>query len=112
MHGGYIWVESEVGKGSTFSFVMPVTQGKTAVVYKQLQQTEDTAVSAASLAEPLTAASARSTILIVEDDVATAELLMLQLKESGYHVVHAGDGAEAAMHGYVTRLARQIRDVI
>lgn len=95
MHGGYIWVESEVGKGSIFNFVMPVTQGKVTTVYPPLQPIRDNVAPTAQLTAVPFETTMRNTILIVEDDKATAELLVLQLEESGYHVVHSPNGIDA-----------------
>ncbi len=86
LHGGYITVESTLGKGSTFSFVIPVTSP---VEAKAIQHVE-----AVSLNFPWMKQEA-PLILVVEDDFSTAELLTLHLTQSGYKIAHAFDGEEA-----------------
>lgn len=86
LHGGNITVESTLGEGSTFSFLIPVTSPVEAVRRE--------AVEAVSLDFPWMKEEA-PLILVVEDDLPTAELLTLHLTQAGYKVAHAFDGEEA-----------------
>jgi CheY-like chemotaxis protein len=90
LHGGWIWVESEFGKGSVFRFVLPFA--------REAAEAEPLAITGgASNGAPL--------ILVVEDDKQAGELLAHQLTAAGYRVAHATTGDQAVA------LARELRPV-
>jgi len=92
--GGRIWLESEVGKGSKFSFALPVTKAAVAErpihlndLVKQLkEQVASSKLNITGLA---------STILIVDDDDSIRSLLNQELGDAGYLIMEAKNGKEA-----------------
>jgi two-component system cell cycle sensor histidine kinase/response regulator CckA len=79
--GGYIWVSSEVGKGTTFQVYLPRAE----------EQIEGPTVPAVEEERP----GGAETILLAEDEKAVREIAREFLSLSGYTVLEAGDGAEA-----------------
>ncbi len=82
--GGYIWVYSEPGKGTSFKIYMPHVTAEEVAAVEQPAITPVTALE-----------TPRETILVVEDEVNLRRLTRQFLDNQGYTVLEAADGAAA-----------------
>jgi two-component system cell cycle sensor histidine kinase/response regulator CckA len=81
-HDGFIGVESELGKGTTFRVYLPVPSKSAAPALERADESGDIR-------------GGTETVLVVEDEALLMAVMRSTLMDKGYHVITATDGLQA-----------------
>ncbi len=80
-HGGYIWVYSEAGRGTTFKVYMPISSESPSQKDKTVK--------------PKTLIKGTASVMIVEDDIRVLKLASQILSAQGYSIIETSSAEEA-----------------
>jgi len=97
--GGFIWVYSEPGLGTTFKVYFPVVA---------------TSAGAEDLREPTPTARENETVLVAEDEAMVRGIMARTLRDCGYNVLEAVDGRAALdlLEAQAGRVSLIVADVV